>query len=433
MYKNPLIIRCICQQNFFSTTSFKSEVPATYFSILDNWWGDTLQTPAVDYSTSIKGASFLARNCNAKNNRNDVVNELIEAGFRVDSLSSCLHNAEPPPDVDLSNKTNVMEKYLFHLGFENGRVDDYVTEKLWMAFHSGTLPVLLGPTNIKEHIGSFHGAIYVDDFPTVKDLAKYLTEVANNQTLYESYHDWRKKPYPEEFLEKYNFTRVHNTCRMCRWAFAKKYGMGWDHVKQTIEPVALSRDTCVESNTMIHPVNESWWSSTSGNTRRKLNLSPLSVHDHNLCPVMNGTVLTSRIGIDRFIRSIWSHDGVTDIYLEGQLTKTVILTLQLPMISTSTQVHGENTIWFQNEQSRISLIFNADGVDSFDINSISMVASSLDSVSISVHPDNVPMRIRIVLEDQDTLHKDAAKYESYYGEIMAEDVLNMPELFALES
>jgi len=62
-----------------------------------------------------------------------------------------------------------------------------------------------------------------------------------------------------------------------------------------------------------------------------------------------------------------------------------------------------------------------------------MVASSLDSVSISVHPDNVPMRIRIVLEDQDTLHKDAAKYESYYGEIMAEDVLNMPELFVLES
>jgi hypothetical protein len=420
------------------TTSFKSEVPASYFSLFNNWWGSTLKSPAVDYNSVIKGASFLARNCGAKNNRNDVVSKLIAAGFRVDSLSSCLRNADPPPGVSMNNKTNVMEKYLFHLAFENGRVDDYVTEKLWMAFHSGTLPVLLGPdaSNIREHVGSFNGAIYVDDFRTVDDLAKYLIEVSNNQTLYESYHAWRKEPYPEKFLEKYNFTLVHNTCRLCRWAFAKKYGLGFNHTKQTLEPVKLSREICMESNAMKTPVAESWWDG-SGGLRRKLDIIPSSANQGlSSCPITNGTIMSSKIGRDNYlIRSIWSNDGTTDMYLEGQMTKPVILKLQLPITHSlsSTQVYEKNTVWFQTEQSRISVVVNAEGPGEFDLNSATIITVSPNSVEATIRPEYLPMRIRIILEDQDTLHKGANEEPTYYGTIMTDDVFSMPELFVLGS
>lgn len=416
------------------TTSFRSEVPAVYFSLFNNWWGNTLQTPAVNYSKAIKGASFLARNCGAKNNRNDVVTKLIKAGFRVDSLSSCLHNADPPPGVELQNKTDVMKEYLFHLAFENGRVDDYITEKLWMAYHAGTIPVVLGPTNIKEHVGSFHGAIYVDGFPSVEDLARYLIKVSNNQTLYESYHAWRKESYPDKFLEKYNMTRVHNSCRLCRWAFAKKYGLGFNHIKQSLEPVALSRETCMKSYALNSPVEESWWDSDIS-SNHKLGIHPSTATQGVPSCLENGTISTARIGDDNLIRSVWSHDGATDMYLEGQLTKAVVLKLQMPIAHSlnSTQLHGRNIIWFQTSQSRISVVINAEGPGVLDVTSSSVITVSSSHLVVHIQPDFIPMRIRVISDDQDTLHKGASELQTYYEESMKDDVLRMPELFVLES
>ena len=412
------------------TTSFQSEIHSTYFSLYKkfNWWGNTLQTPPVNFTEAIKGASFLARNCGAKNNRNEVVKQLIHAGLRVDSLSSCLHNAGPPPGVNLENKTNVMEKYLFHLAFENGRTDDYITEKLWGSFHSGTLPVVLGPDNIKEHIGSLNGAIYVDDFPTVEDLAKFLIELSNNETLYYSYHVWRKESYPEQFVAKYNFTRVHPRCRLCRWAFAKKVGLGWDHKKQTIEAVSLRRDTCIQYNEMKSPVVESWWDG-SGLTQRRLKLSPSGTYQAASCPIANGTIVTSRVGNNNLIRSLWSNDGTTDMYIEGRLSTPVLLKLQLPFTFNSIQA-DDYTVWFQNEHSRITLVLNSEGSNAFD--SASVITASHDVVEVNIDPNNLPMRIRIILEDQDTHHKGAADERTYYGQIMADDVFNAPELFVLQ-
>jgi Glycosyltransferase family 10 (fucosyltransferase) C-term len=43
--------------------------------------------------------------------------------------------------VDMSNKTDIMKEYLFHLGLENQQQDDYITEKVWGALGAGTLPV----------------------------------------------------------------------------------------------------------------------------------------------------------------------------------------------------------------------------------------------------------------------------------------------------
>jgi Glycosyltransferase family 10 (fucosyltransferase) C-term len=108
---------------FYSTTSFRSEVPLPYFSFAEY----KIQNPALDYHQAEKAAVFLARNCGSQSGREALVKSLQESGhFRIDSLSQCLHNAEPPAGVDLGDKVNVMRHYLFYLAFENQRVNGKV-------------------------------------------------------------------------------------------------------------------------------------------------------------------------------------------------------------------------------------------------------------------------------------------------------------------
>jgi hypothetical protein len=67
---------------FYATTSFKSEIPMPYFS----WAEYKINNPAVEFETQL----------------------------RIDALSGCFHNAEPPPGMDLSNSTQVQQHYLFY-------------------------------------------------------------------------------------------------------------------------------------------------------------------------------------------------------------------------------------------------------------------------------------------------------------------------------
>lgn len=95
-------------KKYYGTTSFKSEIPLPYFSFAEY----NIQNPAVSFQDGIKGASFLARNCQSMNDRENVVQQLMDTGFIVDALSSCLNNVVNP-GFDLDNKGEVNRKYLF--------------------------------------------------------------------------------------------------------------------------------------------------------------------------------------------------------------------------------------------------------------------------------------------------------------------------------
>jgi Glycosyltransferase family 10 (fucosyltransferase) C-term len=99
---------------YYATTSFDSEIPLPYFS----WDEYNIQAPPVNYDTVIKGASFIATNCDSTNQREDVVTDLMQL-LRVDALGKCLHNADPPPGSSIDDTQSMKQKYLFHLAFEN--------------------------------------------------------------------------------------------------------------------------------------------------------------------------------------------------------------------------------------------------------------------------------------------------------------------------
>ena len=224
------------RSSLLGTTSFDSEIPLPYYNwswtrfldkppnVKDIWSHNNIQTPP---KGKIPRILFMARNCHSLNNREKIVKELFDM---IDSVSSCMNNKNVG---HVQNKEKFMENYMFYAAFENGRVKDYVTEKLWGAFISGTLPIVYGPPNIWEHVPP-KSILNVEDFSSIAALRKHVEYLIENRTAYDEYHAWRKQPLPRWFVKKYNFTHVHSACRLCRWVAAKRDGLKWDREQQDI-------------------------------------------------------------------------------------------------------------------------------------------------------------------------------------------------------
>ena len=177
-------------------------------------------------------ATFVARNCNSENNRNDYV-RAIDAKIGVVAPSICLNNAEWPDCKGTPcSKVEALRQYKIHLAFENGDSPGYISEKIYHAFEAGVLPVWLGTRDIAEAVpkGSY---IDVAEFDTPHDVANYLKLVLENETLYNSYFEWKKKPFDPEYVRN---NRVLWTdyicCRICYYVDSLQRGLEWDHQRQ---------------------------------------------------------------------------------------------------------------------------------------------------------------------------------------------------------
>ena len=92
-----------------------------------------------------------------------------------------------------SDCEDIFEPYKFTLAFENGVCTDYITEKFWIALQRNSVPIVLAKDYYSADVvppGSF---ISVQDFPSVKALAKYLLYLNKNDIAYNEYFSWKKK------------------------------------------------------------------------------------------------------------------------------------------------------------------------------------------------------------------------------------------------
>ena len=98
--------------------------------------------------------------------------------------------------MSLANKNDRVKlhrKHRFNLAFEATNEKDYMTEVIFDSFQSGSLPVILGPSNIEDHFPP-NSFINAGRFQYWDDLGKYVKQVSENKTLWESYFEWRKDP-----------------------------------------------------------------------------------------------------------------------------------------------------------------------------------------------------------------------------------------------
>ncbi|XP_063745068.1 alpha-(1,3)-fucosyltransferase 7 [Eleginops maclovinus] len=83
----------------------------------------------------------------------------------------------------------------FYLAFENSITKDYITEKLWRnAYQGGAVPVVLGPPlGDYKSVAPPNSFIHVDEFSSVKDLGKYLQQLAEDKKRYSEYFAWKRQ------------------------------------------------------------------------------------------------------------------------------------------------------------------------------------------------------------------------------------------------
>jgi hypothetical protein len=201
------------------------------------YMNESLSNTLRPWKDLVKGASFIASSCHTNYvgfRRNNYVISLRDAGFRVDGLGGCLsteNNMDPygvpiviekrPRDIGLlhNSKMDPQSRYMFHLAFENTIEDGYVTEKLFDALYAGTVPVYLGDAKTARHLlPDPMAAIFVEDYPDMAALARYLISLTEDEAAYERHRVWRQTFNRSIHIATRPQLQKSYQCQVCEWA-----------------------------------------------------------------------------------------------------------------------------------------------------------------------------------------------------------------------
>jgi hypothetical protein len=195
-----------------------SDVPVPYVPSNYMYLIKKMPLPTAEKSKDVFIAAFMS-NCAARNNRDKIVGHL-EKHVKVHNYGSCRNNIELPPLQKgqgwVGQKLEVLRKYKFTLAFENSNFPDYVTEKFFQPLQEGSVPVYLGADNIDDFAPNSKAVIKVSDFGTIKDLAKYLSYLNQNDTAYEEHLVWKydRSTWTDRYLKTVNIGRMDGHCRL---------------------------------------------------------------------------------------------------------------------------------------------------------------------------------------------------------------------------
>ncbi|KAL7633869.1 UNVERIFIED_CONTAM: hypothetical protein RMT77_015830 [Armadillidium vulgare] len=143
--------------------------------------------------------------------------ELIKKEFRLDIFGRCGQTCDDYSGLNIYGNIiggnpcdQRIPNYAFYLAVENSLCDDYVTEKIYKAWHFGVIPVVIGKVNYSMFAPP---KSYIDyrDFSSIAELIAYLKKVASNASLYNEYLKW-KEDYDYEAGSPYNPL----VCDLCR-------------------------------------------------------------------------------------------------------------------------------------------------------------------------------------------------------------------------
>ena len=187
-----------------------------------NWFRDQTRTVSTliekfqrKYNSSDAGAqkvlqmkkklmvSFVS-NCGVSVRRrmSDLLKESV-IGDRFDRYGSCFKEKKP---------LEVIREYKFYLAMENSyHCRDYVTEKVYRnAFEMESVPVVWGARKSDYPIPP-KSAIFVEDFNSVAELARYLDYLDKNDAAYLEYFNWRNL----DFMEEPTYKQAFQHCKLC--------------------------------------------------------------------------------------------------------------------------------------------------------------------------------------------------------------------------
>jgi hypothetical protein len=134
----------------------------------------------------------------------------------IHSCGKVLRNKILEKDAGRETKMDTIADYKFTIAFENSIARDYVTEKFYDPLIAGSVPIYLGAPNIADFAPGDTCFINVSDWADPESLARYLLSVSKDKDLYQSYFDWRSKPFKSHFMTLLEQQKEHAFVRLCR-------------------------------------------------------------------------------------------------------------------------------------------------------------------------------------------------------------------------
>jgi hypothetical protein len=103
----------------------------------------------------------------------------------VYAIGNCKGKSDKINIINVENKDHsynykIYEDYNFVIAMENSDLNGYVTEKIMNVFLAGSIPIYWGTKYIKE-IFNEKAFIYVNDFSSLEECAKYIIELNNDK------------------------------------------------------------------------------------------------------------------------------------------------------------------------------------------------------------------------------------------------------------
>lgn len=187
------------------------------------------------YSNGKVSVAAFVSNCikAGANERQTYIRELMKL-VEVHSYGSCLNNMKEEdvakkeqgglnpdkgwPEVAQrrARKVKLLSRYKFYLALENSPVDDYVSEKIFEGFFSGSVPIYRGAPTIHKFVPSNSSFINANNL-TPKQLATMIKKYESNEEEYNKFFAYKKEPLSQDFKEitlmSYNHPNV--LCRLC--------------------------------------------------------------------------------------------------------------------------------------------------------------------------------------------------------------------------
>ena len=186
----------------------------------------TLDALALSPPTGRQKIAMFVSDCHSKTSkwRLDYLRELMKQ-IPIDSYGQCLHNTEMPSTRKgqdyLKLKLDLIREqgYKFLISFENSVTREYVTEKIWHAYMTQTIPIYYGAPEVYDQVPGAKTFINAAKFAGPKQLADYIKRVDNNDKLYRSFFKFDIN-HMVAFQKKYCVNNV--SCEICRKLFELK-------------------------------------------------------------------------------------------------------------------------------------------------------------------------------------------------------------------
>ena len=93
-------------------------------------------------------------------------------------------------------------QHLFFYAAENSDYPYYITEKVLHGLLAGSVPVYVGDATHLKMVAPPRSIIYAEDNASTEVLAAHLLAVANDESLYQSYLEWRVDPQSVKQLQR---------------------------------------------------------------------------------------------------------------------------------------------------------------------------------------------------------------------------------------